>query len=117
MPDPIIRAENVSKTFRISHGSPERYVALRDVIARKARGLFARGGKVAVATSEDFHALRDITFDVAPGDRIGIIGRNGAGKSTLLKMLSRITEPTTGRIRLRGRVASCWRSAPDFIPS
>ena len=116
MADPIIRAENVSKTFRISRGAPERYVALRDVIARKARSLFARGSKVAVATNEDFYALRDITFDVAAGDRVGIIGRNGAGKSTLLKVLSRITEPTSGRIRLRGRVASLLEVGTGFHP-
>ena len=56
--------------------------------------------------SEDFWALKDVSFEVKQGDRVGIIGRNGAGKSTLLIILSRITEPTTGRIKIKGRVAS-----------
>jgi lipopolysaccharide transport system ATP-binding protein len=116
MPDPIIRAESVSKTFRISHDAPERYVSLRDVIARKARSLLGRGSKTGGTTNEDFHALRDVTFDVDPGDRLGIIGRNGAGKSTLLKILSRITEPSAGRVHLRGRVASLLEVGTGFHP-
>jgi lipopolysaccharide transport system ATP-binding protein len=116
MPAPVIKAENVSKTFRISHEAPERYLALRDVIARKVRGLFGRGDRLAAATTEEFHALRDVTFDVEAGDRVGIIGRNGAGKSTLLKILSRITEPTAGRIRIRGRVASLLEVGTGFHP-
>ena len=116
MSDPIIRAENVCKTFRIAHSAPERYVALRDVIARKAKSLFTRANKTPSSTHEDFHALRDVTFDVEPGDRVGIIGRNGAGKSTLLKVLSRITEPTSGRVRIRGRVASLLEVGTGFHP-
>jgi lipopolysaccharide transport system ATP-binding protein len=115
MPDPVIKAEAVSKTFRISHETPERYLALRDVIARKVGRLFGRG-KPAAGTSEDFHALEDVTFDVEAGDRLGIIGRNGAGKSTLLKILSRITEPTSGRIRIRGRVAALLEVGTGFHP-
>jgi lipopolysaccharide transport system ATP-binding protein len=115
MPNPVIKAEAVAKTFRISHDAPERYLALRDVIAGKVGRLFGRG-KAAAGTSEDFHALRDVTFDVEAGDRLGIIGRNGAGKSTLLKILSRITEPTIGRIRIRGRVAALLEVGTGFHP-
>ena len=113
---PVIRAENVSKTFRITHEAPERYLALRDVITQKAKSLLSRRSKKARIATEDFHALQDITFDVEQGDRVGIIGRNGAGKSTLLRILSRITEPTTGCIRIRGRVASLLEVGTGFHP-
>jgi lipopolysaccharide transport system ATP-binding protein len=115
MSEPILSAENLSKVFRISHDIRERYVSLRDVISRRARSLF-KPGERGTPASEDFYALRDVSFQVGAGDRVGIIGRNGAGKSTLLKVLSRITEPTSGRIRLRGRVASLLEVGTGFHP-
>ncbi len=70
----------------------------------------------ASSSKEEFHALRDVSFDIKQGERVGIIGRNGAGKTTLLKLLSRITEPTTGRITLKGRVASLLGVGTGFHP-
>ncbi len=114
MSEPIIRVEGLSKSYTLRHRKAERYTALRDVITEGARGLFR--GKGEAMTTEEFFALRDVSFDVAPGDRVGIIGRNGAGKSTLLKVLSRITEPTAGRVVLNGRVASLLEVGTGFHP-
>jgi lipopolysaccharide transport system ATP-binding protein len=118
MGDVIIRAEGLGKKYRISHERKERYTALRDVIAERVRGLFrssaADGGDSAAV--EDFWALRDVSFEVKRGEVVGIIGRNGAGKSTLLKILSRITDPTEGRVELDGRVASLLEVGTGFHP-
>ena len=117
---PIIKVENLSKSYIINHEGQERYTALRDVIANKAKQIFSfprslsafHGGGEREA--EEFWALKEINFEINQGDRVGIIGRNGAGKSTLLKILSRITEPTSGSINIKGRVASLLEVGTGF---
>jgi lipopolysaccharide transport system ATP-binding protein len=125
MPEAIITVENLSKRYLVGHRTAQRegYIALRDVLAREVHNFTRKAaeliqGKQVVQGDEieEFWALRNVTFDVKQGDVVGIIGRNGAGKSTLLKILSRITEPTEGRILLRGRVASLLEVGTGFHP-
>jgi lipopolysaccharide transport system ATP-binding protein len=108
----VIRAESLSKRYRLQTAAqPRRSDTLRDAIASGMSSL--RRGR---EKSLDFWALDDVSFEVKQGERIGIIGRNGAGKSTLLKLLSQITEPTRGRIRIKGRLASLLEVGTGFHP-
>jgi len=113
-----IRVNNLGKKYQITHLPKQRYRALRDVIAERLRTVFPGRSKLSrqYSNREEFWALEDLTFEVKIGERVGIIGRNGAGKSTLLKLLSRITAPSTGRILLRGRVASLLEVGTGFHP-
>lgn len=113
MPDPIIKVEQLTKKFIISHEFSGGYSTLRDTIYNQAKKL-ASPWNYGKASKEEFYALKDVSFDIHRGDRVGIIGRNGAGKSTLLKTLCRITEPTDGRITLRGTIASLLEVGTGF---
>jgi len=115
----IIQVSDLSKSFILSHEGKESYTALRDVISRKAKTIFSFPKWMRPSenfTKEVFWALKDINFDIEQGQRVGIIGRNGAGKSTLLKILSRITDPTSGSIKIKGRVASLLEVGTGFHP-
>jgi lipopolysaccharide transport system ATP-binding protein len=116
-----IVVEGLGKKFALRHlGRGSGYSTFRDALAdgmkRMGRKLTGRAVPADGDSSEEFWALRDLGFTVGVGEKVGIIGRNGAGKSTLLKVLSRIIEPTRGRIRIQGRVASLLEVGTGFHP-
>ncbi len=124
----VIEIENVSKQYRIrevpTNDPAFQYEALRDVLTRQLarpwrafrRWRDQEPGAPSKGSMSEFWALKDVSLEVKQGERVAIVGRNGAGKSTLLKILSRITEPTSGRIRIRGRVASLLEVGTGFHP-
>jgi lipopolysaccharide transport system ATP-binding protein len=112
---PAIRAENLSKRYRLGAARADNNLT-ETVRAHLGRAWGRVTGRARPAGADEFWALKDVSFEVAPGDIVGVVGRNGAGKSTLLKVLSRIVEPTGGRAEIRGRIGSLLEVGTGFHP-
>lgn len=116
----VMELEGVGKEYLVRHEDRPAYRRLSEDISSFGRSLLSRTGRKSIfgagSSTESFWALNNVSFDVQQGDRVGIIGKNGAGKSTLLKLLSRITEPTRGRIGIKGRVGSLLEVGTGFHP-
>src|SRR5215467_13763759 len=109
-----ISVQNLAKKYLIRNGKAEAYTTLRDTLSNGIKSLGRKMRHSLSAETSEFWALKDVTFKVQKGERIGIIGRNGAGKSTLLKILSRVTEPTSGKVSIKGRLASLLEVGTGF---
>jgi lipopolysaccharide transport system ATP-binding protein len=123
MSETVIKAEGLGKKYIIGHQGTRGYKTFREQVLQHVHNFYSRTKKLISGQevlegdeTEEFWALRDLNFEIQKGDRVGIIGKNGAGKSTLLKVLSRITEPTTGKVFIKGRVASLLEVGTGFHP-
>src|SRR6185503_10084009 len=123
MSESVIKTEGLGKKYIIGHQGTKGYKTFREQALQHVHNFYSRTKKLISGQevlegdqTEEFWALKDLNFEVQKGDRVGIIGKNGAGKSTLLKVLSRITEPTTGRVFIKGRVASLLEVGTGFHP-